>query len=132
LIFELVLAALGGGAIFKLVELLFKYAGYAQSAEADFQSQLMGRVKELQARVTEIERELRIEQKARVEAEIRNAILFRNLKAMLEELNRLREDAELQPITFDEISAGLNTSAVNIFADVTFSPERNEGPTDEG
>ena len=126
MILELVLAALGGGAVFKLVELIFRYAGYAQSAEADFQSQLLGRVKELQARINEVEKELRVEQKARVEAEIRNTVLFRNLKTLLDELNRLREEQSLKPLSFDEFSAGLNTTAVSVFADITLKPEEDD------
>lgn len=95
---KLLLAAVGGGGVWKVIEYVLDYAGLRQDAAADFRDDLLARVKALQQRVDQLESDLRDEQRARVQAELRNEIMDERIRRLVSELNRLREEQDMDPL----------------------------------
>jgi len=96
--FQLLLAALGGGGVWKTIEWAIDYAGLQSDAAADFRDDLLARVKALQQRVDQLESDLRDEQRARVQAELHNEIMDERIRRLVSELNRLREEQNMAPL----------------------------------
>ncbi len=99
---QLVLAALSGGAAWKVIEWAIDYAGLRKNARADFREDLLSRVRALQQRVDQLESALQDEQRARVRAEIRNEVLSRRIEILVQELNRLRDNLDMAPIDVED------------------------------
>lgn len=95
---KLLLAALGGGSVWKIVSWVIDYAGLRKSAQDKFRNDLLARVKALQERVDNLESALADEQRARVRAELRAEMLDRRIEMLVEELNRLREEQGMEPL----------------------------------
>jgi ABC-type phosphate transport system auxiliary subunit len=99
---QLVLAALSGGAAWKVIEWAIDYAGLRKNARADFREDLLSRVRALQQRVDQLESALQDEQRARVRAEIQNEVLSQRIEILVQELNRLRDNLEMDPIDVED------------------------------
>lgn len=99
---QLLLAAIGGGGAWKLLEYLLDYAGLRKGARAKFRDDLLARVKALQQRVDQLDSALQEEQRARVKAELRNDVSERRIKLLVEELNRLRAKLDMDPLDPEE------------------------------
>lgn len=111
---KLLLAALGGGSVWKLFEWVLDYAGLRKSAQDQFRDDLLARVKALQQRVDNLEAALADEQRARVRAELRNEVLARRIELLVGELNQLRENQGMDPLDpedFQVSSIPLNEDA---------------------
>jgi len=95
---QLVVAALSGGAAWKVIEWAIDYAGLRKNARADFREDLLSRVRALQQRVDRLESALQDEQRARVRAELKNEVLARRIEMLVSELNRLRKEQDMEPL----------------------------------
>jgi hypothetical protein len=98
MVWNFILAAIGGGSALKAIEWAFDYAGLRKGAKAKFRDDLLGRVDGLQHRVDNLEEALQNEQRARVRAELKNEILNRRLDMLIQELNRLRKEQGMEPL----------------------------------
>jgi predicted nucleic acid-binding Zn-ribbon protein len=99
---QLLLAALGGGGTWKVIEYALDYAGLKQNAQSTFRDDLLERVESLRGRVSRLEEDLERERKARLRAELKNEILARRIQLLVDELNRLREREGMEPLSAEE------------------------------
>jgi len=99
---QLVLAALSGGLLTAVVRGVLHYAGLKGGEREAFRDDLISRVNKLQKRIDKLESDLQKERRARLRAELRNETLARRIKALVEELNRLRENQDLEPLDAED------------------------------
>jgi outer membrane murein-binding lipoprotein Lpp len=99
---QLVLAAVSGGVLTALIRSIVEYAGLKGGEREAFRDDLIGRVNNLQERVDQLESDLQSERRARLRAELRNEALARRIKALVEELNRLRKKEGMEPLDAED------------------------------
>ena len=99
---QLALAALSGGLLTAVLRYLADYAGMKGGEREAFRDDLISRVNKLQKRIDKLESDLQSERRARLRAELRNETLARRIKALVEELNRLRENQDLEPLDAED------------------------------
>lgn len=107
---QLLLAALGGGSLWKAIELLIEYSGLRVDAQATFRDDLIERIGALQERVSVLEEDLKTEQRARVKAEIRNEVYRRHIESLVKEINRMREKLDMETLDIDSFLTDLPLS----------------------
>jgi ABC-type phosphate transport system auxiliary subunit len=78
------------------------YAGLKGSERDAFRSDLISRVNKLQKRIDKLESDLRSERQSRLRAQLRNQTLARRIEALVEELNRLRENQGMEPLDAED------------------------------
>jgi outer membrane murein-binding lipoprotein Lpp len=99
---QLVLAAVSGGFLTALIRSVVEYAGLKGGEREAFRDDLISRVNKLQKRINKLESDLQKERRARLRAELRNETLARRIKALVEELNRLRENQDMEPLDAED------------------------------
>jgi len=99
---QLVLAALSGGLLTAVIRGVLHYAGLKGGEREAFRDDLISRVNKLQERIDKLESDLQKERRARLRAELRNEELGRRIKALVEELNRLREEGGMEPLNAED------------------------------
>jgi outer membrane murein-binding lipoprotein Lpp len=99
---QLMLAALSGGILTALIRSVVEYAGLKGGEREAFRDDLISRVNKLQKRINKLESDLQKERRARLRAELRNETLARRIKALVEELNRLRENQDMEPLDAED------------------------------
>lgn len=107
---QLLLAALGGGSLWKAIELLIEHSGLRVDAQATFRDDLIERIGALQERVSVLEEDLKTEQRARVKAEIRNEVYRRHIESLVKEINRMREKLDMETLDIDSFLTDLPLS----------------------
>ena len=113
---QLVLAALSGGLLTAVLRYLADYAGMKGGEREAFRDDLISRVNKLQKRVDELESDLRNERRVRLQAELRNETLSRRIETLVEELNRLREKEDMEPLDAEDFQVDsplMNPSSTN-------------------
>jgi len=93
---QLLVAAISGGVVIKLIELFANWAGIISGDEKRFRDDIVSRLHDMQERIDTLEDELRNEAWSRLKAE---AMLMR----LLSSHNELRVQQGMEKVTYEDI-----------------------------